>query len=218
MPPSLGPPSVPMPPSLGPPKIPGPPGVGFPRPPGPPGIPSAVPGMGFGVLRPQPTKPKIVLKTKVKPLQWTRVLLLPPQVPNRPNLVWNNITEDKVNPDEIVSLFEVKKTVAQSSSSKPTGPQKKRFLDDKRTQSVGITIAKLPPPDKVELALSSMDITLLKKSQIDSLYKEFITKEEYDNYIAFRTKINQGLVKKKLKNIIENFSKVILMTKMQLRH
>ena len=184
MPPSLGPPSVPMPPSLGPPKIPGPPGVGFPRPPGPPGIPSAVPGMGFGVLRPQPTKPKIVLKTKVKPLQWTRVLLLPPQVPNRPNLVWNNITEDKVNPDEIVSLFEVKKTVAQSSSSKPTGPQKKRFLDDKRTQSVGITIAKLPPPDKVELALSSMDITLLKKSQIDSLYKEFITKEEYDNYIS----------------------------------
>ena len=184
MPPSLGPPKVPMPPSLGPPKIPGPPGAGFPRPPGPPGLPSALPGMGFGVLRPQPTKPKIVLKTKVKPLQWTRVLLLPPQVPNRPNLVWNTIKEDKVNPDEIVSLFEVKKTVAQSSSSKPTGPQKKRFLDDKRTQSVGITIAKLPPPDKVELALSSMDITLLKKSQIDSLYKEFITKEEYDNYIS----------------------------------
>ena len=183
-------PGVPMPPSVpgvpkipGPP-IPGPPNANFPRPPGPPGLPSAVPGMGFGVLRPQPTKPKIVLKTKVKPLQWTRVLLLPPQVPNRPNLIWNNIKEDKINQDEIISLFEVKKTVVQSSSSKPTGPQKKRFLDDKRTQSVGITIAKLPPADKVELALSSMDITLLKKSQIDSLYKEFITKDEYDNYIS----------------------------------
>ena len=188
MPPSV--PGVPMPPSVpdvpkipGPP-IPGPPNANFPRPPGPPGLPSAVPGMGFGVLRPQPTKPKIVLKTKVKPLQWTRVLLLPPQVPNRPNLIWNNIKEDKINQEEIISLFEVKKAVAQSSSSKPTGPQKKRFLDDKRTQSVGITIAKLPPADKVELALSSMDISLLKKSQINSLYKEFITKDEYDNYIS----------------------------------
>ena len=60
---------------------------------------------------------------------------------------------------------------------------KKRFLDDKRTQSVGITIAKLPPPEKIKHALSEMDKSLLTKAQIDSLYKEFITREEYDTYL-----------------------------------
>jgi hypothetical protein len=135
-------------------------------------------------MRAQPTKPKIQLKSKVKPLQWTRVLLLPKQSPNRPDLVWNNLTEYDFDMDDIISRFEIKKTTTSQTSTKQSVPQKKRFLDDKRTQSVGIIIVKLPIIQQVQEALSTMNPSLMSKTQIESLHKEFITKEEYDTYIS----------------------------------
>ena len=88
---------------------PGGPG-GPPPPPPPPGapLPPGTPGAFLGPVA-KPTKPKIVLKAKVKQLQWQRVLLLPESSPDRPNLIWNNIQETKLDIDEVVSLFGIKK-------------------------------------------------------------------------------------------------------------
>lgn len=61
---------------------------------------------------------------------------------------------------------------------------KKRFFNDKRTQSVGIAIAKMPIISKVEEALKKMDITILSYNQITALVREFITDEELAEYEA----------------------------------
>jgi formin 2 len=61
---------------------------------------------------------------------------------------------------------------------------KKRFLGDKRSQSVGIILAKLPPIKKIEEALNNIDNSILNRGQISSLLKEYVTQEElceYDN-------------------------------------
>ena len=58
---------------------------------------------------PQPTKPKIKLKVKIKPLQWTSVLLLPENDLKRPDLVWNKMKEPDIDIDEIIFLFAIKK-------------------------------------------------------------------------------------------------------------
>jgi hypothetical protein len=58
--------------------------------------------------RPTATKPQIKLDKKVKPLHWTRILLLPQQAPNRPNSVWDNIKEVELNIQEIAASFESK--------------------------------------------------------------------------------------------------------------
>lgn len=59
---------------------------------------------------------------------------------------------------------------------------KKRFLNDKRSQSVGITIAKIPPIERVQEALVKMDGKELNRSQISSLLREYITEEELSDY------------------------------------
>jgi hypothetical protein len=64
---------------------------------------------------PQPTKPKIKLKVKMKPLQWTRVLIMPESDTKRPDLVWNTVKEPDIDIDEISSLFSVKKKRASPS-------------------------------------------------------------------------------------------------------
>ena len=92
------------------------------------------------------------------------------------------MSEDlKLDLTEITNLFKIEKKL-EKESNKNKIPQKKRFLEDKRTQSVGITIAKLPSTKIVSEALKTMNNSILTKSQIDSLFKEFITKEELELY------------------------------------
>ena len=173
------PPGVPLPPGIPtPPGVPLPPGVpGVPLPPGAPGVPS------FGFSRgPQPTKPKLKLKTKVKPLQWTRVLLLPENDPKRPDLVWNTIKEPDIDIDEIISLFGVKKKEETSKAERKQTVVKKTFLDSKRAQEVGISIAKLPKIQIISKALLTMDEKALNENNIDALLLIAITKEELDLY------------------------------------
>lgn len=73
-----GPPGMRPPPPFG---APGmiPPPFGAPgMPPGPPGIPMpGMPGMGFGIRRPAPTKPTINPNKKLVNYNWRRVLVLP---------------------------------------------------------------------------------------------------------------------------------------------
>ena len=178
------------PPPPPPPPPPAPPGV--PLPPGPPGAPVFVQG-------PQPTKPKIKLKVKVKPLQWTRVLLLPENDPKRPDLVWNKMKEPDIDIDEITSLFAIKKKeIAQSIKKEKIA--KKKFLDDKRAQQVGISIAKLPKVEVIQKALINMDEKLLTEDNIDSLLLIAITKEELS---AYRNMGSDGVWEKNEMYLIE---------------
>ena len=168
----VAPPPPPPPPPPAPPGVPAPPGA--PLPPGAPGAPGFVQG-------PQPTKPKIKLKVKVKPLQWTRVLLLPENDPKRPDLVWNKMKEPDIDIDEITSLFAIKKKeIVQPVKKEKIA--KKKFLDDKRAQQVGISIAKLPKVEIIQKALINMDDKLLTEDNIDSLLLIAITKEELSTY------------------------------------
>jgi hypothetical protein len=130
---------------------------------------------------PQPTKPKLKIKVKVKPLQWTRVLLLPESDPKRPNLVWNNMKEPDIDVDEIISLFSVKKKEVKQVETKPT-IVKKKFLDSKRAQEVGISLAKLPSIDVIAKSLVNMDDSTLNEDKIDALLLIAITKEELQMY------------------------------------
>lgn len=194
---------IPGPPVPGTPKVPGPPVPGAPKVPGPPGAPK-LPGQPQVqvpqqiVYKPVVTKPVIKLNKKLKPLHWNRVVLLPKEAPERPNLIWNKMTEATIDMLEIVDLFEVKSSGKEASAnqanqanqanpqlmSKPSGPIKKRFLNDKRAQSVGISLAKIPPLVKVEEAISKMDSTILNHAQVSSLLREFITDEEMAEYEA----------------------------------
>ena len=176
------PPGVPPPPGIPPPPgVPSPPGVppppGAPLPPGPPGVPTFSFPKG-----PQPTKPKLKLKMKVKPLQWTRVLLLPESDKNRPDLVWNSMKEPDIDINEICTLFSVKKKEEKPAVEKKPTIVKKTFLDSKRAQEVGISIAKLPKVDVISKSLITMDGNALTEANIDALLLIAITKEEYDIY------------------------------------
>ena len=173
---------IPPPPPPPPPGVPGVPG-GPPPPPPPPGapLPPGAPG-AFGPPVARPTKPKIVLKTKVKQLQWQRVLLLPEKAPNRPDLIWNNIKETKIDVDEVIFHFGVKKREIQKEEEKKPKVETKKFLDPKRTQEVSIIFTKLPDPESVGRALITLDQSVLNPDQIEGLLKILITSEELKLY------------------------------------
>ena len=183
-PPPPGVPGVPTPPGAIPPPPP-PPGIpgGPPPPPPPPGapLPPGAPGF-FGVPIAKPTKPKITLKSKVKQLQWQRVLLMPETSKDRPNLIWNNMKELKVDVDEVIFLFGTKKREQQKVEEKKPKIETKKFLDPKRTQEVSIIVTKLPEPEDVNRALITLDQSILNSDQIEGLLKILITKEELNMY------------------------------------
>ena len=149
-----------------------PPGI-----PGPPGAPVFMAPRG-----PQPTKPKIKLKVKVKPMQWTRMLLLPANDPKRPDLVWNTVKEPEIDVDEIISLFSVKKKEQAQVVERKKTIIKKTFLDSKRAQEVGISRAKLPPIKDISKALITMDDKILSEDNIDAILLIAITKEELEQF------------------------------------
>ena len=65
------------------------------------------------------------------------------------------------------------KSITSTSSTSQVSSAKKRFFPDKRTQSIGITIAKMPVIDKIREALLSMDETLLQKNQVSALLRGY---------------------------------------------
>ena len=183
-PPPPGVPGVPTPPGTIPPPPPPPGGPGGPPPPPPPPgapLPPGAPGF-FGAPIAKPTKPKITLKSKVKQLQWQRVLLMPESSKDRPNLIWNNMKELKVDVDEVIFLFGTKKREQQKEEEKKPKIETKKFLDPKRTQEVSIIVTKLPEPEDVNRALITLDQSILNPDQIEGLLKILITKEELNMY------------------------------------
>ena len=63
---------------------------------------------GPKVFKAEVKKPKIMHGKKLKPIPWTRVLTLPKDAPDRPNLIWDSVDEAKLEMEEIIDLFEIK--------------------------------------------------------------------------------------------------------------
>jgi hypothetical protein len=84
-----------------PPMLPGMPGP--PRMPGMPGMPAP----GFSMIA-QPTKPKLSLKKKLKPLHWQKILLFPKGHPKYKHLIWEHVKEHKFDQTQLEDLFEAK--------------------------------------------------------------------------------------------------------------
>ena len=157
------------------PKVPGAPQV--------PGVPS-VPG----VIAPppkvvKPTKKEIKLPAKVKNLGWKRVLL--DESLNK--TIWKLLKEPEVKIEDIVNLFGIKSTTKPMETEiKKKVSERVTFLNPKRTQSVGITIAKLPPVSEIAIALEEMDDTLITESNIEALNREYLTPEEIEEYKKYK--------------------------------
>ena len=184
-PPSLAP-NIPQPPPV--PKIPGPPPVpGVPSVPGVPGVPS-VPGVPGALAFPppvrvvKPTKKEIKLPSKVKNLGWKRVLLNP----TLEKTIWKGLKEPEVNIEDIVNLFGIKATPKPEAAVAKKANERVTFLNPKRTQSVGITIAKLPPVSDIAIALEEMDDTLITEENIEAINREYIKPDEIEEYKKYK--------------------------------
>ena len=89
--------------------------------------------------------------------------------------------EPKMDIDEVIFFFGVKKKELPNEEKKPK-IEKKKFLDPKRTQEVSIIVTKLPEPEVVSKALITFDLSILNSDQIDGLLKILITSEELNMY------------------------------------
>lgn len=63
---------------------------------------------GPKVFKAEVKKPKINHGKKLKPIPWTRLLTLPKEAPDRPDLIWDKVEEAKIDQNEIIELFEIK--------------------------------------------------------------------------------------------------------------
>ncbi len=136
--PPAPPPGIPEPP--GPPAPPGPPGP--PAPPGPPG-PPGMPGMpGMPKSRgPTPTKPAIKPSAPMKPLYWQRLLIAPDA-----DSIWKTVEELPIDANELEELFSQKQKAEANAASSPAPAREKKvqLIDQKKSQSISIGLAKLP--------------------------------------------------------------------------
>ena len=169
-----------------PPPPPPPPPPGIPQAPGGPGIPPPPPPpMALAPII-QPTKPKIKLPQKVKALAWTRIILNPKENEQNKKSIWGTLKDQHLKIDEICNLFSLKPLEPKKEVVKKKAPTVFTFLNPARTQTVGITIAKLPSVSEVSMALDDMDESLLTEGQVESLNREYIRPEEIEEYKKFK--------------------------------
>ena len=83
---------------------------------------------------------------------------------------------------KLFHYLELKKKEETSKAERKQTVVKKTFLDSKRAQEVGISIAKLPKIQIISKALLTMDEKALNENNIDALLLIAITKEELDLY------------------------------------
>ena len=96
------------------------------------------------------------------------------------------IKEQHLKIDEICNLFSLKSLEPKKEVIKKQAPLVQTFLNPSRTQTVGITIAKLPSVSEVSIALDDMDDSLLSEGQVESLNREYIRPEEIIEYKKFK--------------------------------
>jgi hypothetical protein len=116
----------------------------------------------------KPTKPPIVLKTKMKPFFWKRVILAP-DAPK--SLLWKSISEEKINQDEIEALYADAKANAppkegadDRATVKVRGPTKRTFFSGEENQKLQIALNQLPRPEDLIRACIDYDEKLVSST------------------------------------------------------
>ena len=195
IPPVPGIPKVPGIPSIpGVPTIPGVPSIpGVPTVPGIPSIPGVpvTPGIGFPGLfsipkRALPTKPKLKLPQRCKAFPWVRIIMDPNKEEMNHSL-WKGMKEQDIKIEDVCDVFSIKKVVPKNLTKSTLtasiiNNDRIKFLNPKRAQSVGITIAKLPAIVTVSIALDTMNSKLLTDANIEQLNREYIKDDEIEEY------------------------------------
>ena len=195
IPPVPGIPKVPGIPSIpGVPTIPGVPSIpGVPTVPGIPSIPGVpvTPGIGFPGLfsipkRALPTKPKLKLPQRCKAFPWVRIIMDPNKEEMNHSL-WKGMKEQDIKIEDVCDVFSIKKVVPKNLTKSTLtasiiNNDRIKFLNPKRAQSVGITIAKLPSIVTVSIALDTMNSKLLTDANIEQLNREYIKDDEIEEY------------------------------------
>ena len=135
-----------------------------------------------------PTKPKLKLPQRCKAFPWVRIII-DPNKEEMNHSIWKGMKEQNIKVEDVCDVFSMK-TIVPKNLSKSTlivpnnniQNNKIKFLNPKRAQSVGITIAKLPAIASVSIALDTMNTKLLLESNIEQLNREYIKDDEIEEY------------------------------------
>ena len=147
-----------------------------------------MPGLFSMPKRVLPTKPKLKLPQRCKAFPWVRIII-DPNKEEMNHSIWKGMKEQNITLEDVCDVFSMK-TIVPKNLSKSTlivpnnniQNEKIKFLNPKRAQSVGITIAKLPAIASVSIALDTMNTKLLSESNIEQLNREYIKDDEIEEY------------------------------------
>lgn len=163
------------------------------------------------LLKPIPLPPSIKINSNqakfklVSSMKFTYLSLIPNSIQKLKSISWNiinfknqemyndsiwNQMEDRIfniNIQELYSLFENKTNTKRLSLLNENKVNlvlliKKRFLSNKRSQSIGIILSKLPSINNLRRSLCLYNENDLLPDQVKILIKEFITNDEINQY------------------------------------
>jgi len=124
------------------------------------------------------------MKTKV--LRWGRIVLPQQGDEKKKPSVWDNVTEIRVNEEELSTMFAIKKPVKSLAAGGGAGGEKKaeatnkpvRVLADKRFNAISIIRTQLPPADQLKEIIMNFQRDKLKPSAVHQLHNALLTEEE----------------------------------------
>ncbi|XP_072265188.1 formin-2 isoform X2 [Pyxicephalus adspersus] len=153
---------------------------GFLQPPVPAGL------LAMGLSNEKGTRKAAIEPTKpMKPLYWTRIELHGKRDFSSP-LVWESVSEPKVDAHELESLFsktaiKEKKKPISDTITKTKSKQVVKLLSNKRSQAVGILMSSLHLDMKdIQNAILKMDYSVVDLETLQALYENRAASEEQE--------------------------------------
>jgi hypothetical protein len=119
-------------------------------------------------------KKDIIPKKKMKGLYWQRVIVDSLSKEASHNSVWNNLPQVSFDSTELEELFSIsapeKKKTEQNDDSKSQN-SKKRILQPRRSNAIGVMMAKLPSVDRIRKEIISSNSVLFNRDTLESIFK-----------------------------------------------
>jgi len=124
------------------------------------------------------------MKTKV--LRWGRIVL--PQSDDKKPSVWDNVSEIRVNEEELSTMFAIKKptksvggagaAAAAAADKKPEVQKPIRVLSDKRFNAISILRTQLPQGSQLTDIIMKFDRSKIQPAAVHQLHSSLLTEEE----------------------------------------
>jgi len=133
-----------------------------------------MPGRGGPKMNKDPVTPRV----KMKQLHWDRIVLAPKE--GRAANVWDDVKEPELPLDDLEKLFCTKPPPAPKAKSETAKPkvQVVMILDPKRSNAIGIMMAKLPAVSEIKEAIMEADEDTLSYEQLIAVSNNYPTMEE----------------------------------------